>query len=114
LGLVLSALLIKDQNLEENSKTYLIMLSLTITKTSRDHPQADGLAERMVQTCKKGLRKICLIGNKEDWDLALPYIAMGYMMSKHVSFFSLFSTGDIPFHPLPLLLKWTRLWTWTP
>jgi hypothetical protein len=21
--------------------------------------------------------------------------------------------GDIPFHPLPLLLKWTRLWTWT-
>jgi hypothetical protein len=23
--------------------------------TLRDHPQADGLAERMVQTCKKGL-----------------------------------------------------------
>jgi hypothetical protein len=32
LGLVLSALLIKDQNLEEKSKTYLIMLSLTITR----------------------------------------------------------------------------------
>jgi hypothetical protein len=31
LGLMLSALLIKDQNSEENSKTYLIMLSLTIT-----------------------------------------------------------------------------------
>jgi hypothetical protein len=30
LGLVLSALLIKDQNSEENSKTYLTMLSLTI------------------------------------------------------------------------------------
>jgi hypothetical protein len=30
LGLVLNALLIKDQNLEENSKTYLTMLSLTI------------------------------------------------------------------------------------
>jgi hypothetical protein len=30
LGLVLSALLIKDQNSKENSKTYLIMLSLTI------------------------------------------------------------------------------------
>jgi hypothetical protein len=38
--------------------------------TSRDHPQADGLVKRMVQTCKKGLRKICLIGNKEDWDWA--------------------------------------------
>jgi hypothetical protein len=35
-------------------------------RTSRDHPQADGLAERMVQTCKKGLRKICLTKNKED------------------------------------------------
>jgi hypothetical protein len=21
--------------------------------------------------------------------------------------------GDIPFHLLPLLFKWTRLWTWT-
>ncbi len=35
-------------------------------RTSRDHPQADGLAKRMVQTCKKGLRKICLTRNKED------------------------------------------------
>jgi hypothetical protein len=33
---------------------------------SRDHPLADGLVEKMVQTCKKGLRKICLIRNKED------------------------------------------------
>jgi hypothetical protein len=32
LGLVLSALLIKDRNSEENSKTYLIMLSLTIAR----------------------------------------------------------------------------------
>ncbi len=39
----------------------------------------------MVQTCKKGLQNICINGNKEDWDLALPYIAMGYMMSKHAS-----------------------------
>jgi hypothetical protein len=31
LRLVLNALLIKDQNLKVNSKTYLIMLSLTIT-----------------------------------------------------------------------------------
>jgi hypothetical protein len=54
-------------------------------RTSRDHPQADGLAERMVQTCKKGLQNICLTRNKEDWDFALLYIAMGYRMSKHVS-----------------------------
>jgi hypothetical protein len=46
-------------------------------RTSKDHPQADGLIERMVQTCKKGLRKICLTRNKEDWDMALPYIVVG-------------------------------------
>jgi len=39
----------------------------------------------MVQTCKKGLQKIYLIRNQEDWDLALTYIAMGYKMSKHAS-----------------------------
>ncbi len=85
-------------------------------RTSRDHPQADGLVERMVQTCKKGLRKICLTRNKEDWDMALPYIAMGYRMSKHASlshFLTFYFLGSIPFHPLPLLLKWTKLWTWT-
>jgi hypothetical protein len=71
-------------------------------RTSRDHPQADGLAERMVQTCKKGLQKIYLTGNKEDWDLALPYIAMGYKMSKHASLFHL-SPYFLLFgrHPIP-------------
>jgi hypothetical protein len=39
LGLVLNALLIKDQNLEESSKTYLIMLSLTITKLQEIIPK---------------------------------------------------------------------------
>ncbi len=71
-------------------------------RTSRDHPQVDGLAERMVQTCKKGLQKICLTKNKEDWDLALPYIAMGYRMSKHASF-SHFAPYFLFFgrHPIP-------------
>ncbi len=56
----------------------------------------------MVQTCKKGLWNICLIRNKEDWDLALPYIAMGYKMSKHTSlshftfYFKFFRKHPIP------------------
>jgi hypothetical protein len=42
------------------------------------------------------------MGNKKDWDLALPYIAMGYMMSKHTSlshfspYFLLFRKHLIP------------------
>jgi hypothetical protein len=56
----------------------------------------------MVQTCKKGLWKICLTRNKEDWDLAFPYIAMGYRMSKHTSMFH-FSLYFLLFgrHPIP-------------
>jgi hypothetical protein len=56
----------------------------------------------MVQTCKKGLQKICLIGNKEDWDLALLYITMGYRMFKHVSLFH-FAPYFLLFgrHPIP-------------
>jgi hypothetical protein len=71
-------------------------------RTSSNHPQADGLIKRMVQTWKKGLQKICLTRNKEDWDLALPYIAMGYRMSKHASLFH-FSPYFLFFgkHPIP-------------
>jgi hypothetical protein len=56
----------------------------------------------MVQTSKKGFRKICPTGNKEDWDLALPYIAMGYRMSKHASLFH-FAPHFLLFgrHPIP-------------
>ena len=40
--------------------------------TSRDHPEADGLAERVVQTTKRGLRKYGLLwGSHGDWDLML-------------------------------------------
>jgi len=71
-------------------------------RTSRDHPEVDGLAKWMVQTCKKRLRKIYLTRNKEDWDMALPYITIGYRMSKHTSLFHF-----IPYfllfrrHPIP-------------
>ncbi len=51
---------------------------------------------------QKGFQKICLTKNKEDWDLALPYIVMGYKMSKHAflfhfsPYFSLFGRHPIP------------------
>jgi hypothetical protein len=54
--------------------------------TSRDHPEADGLAERMVQTVKRGLWKYSLNkGHHGNWDLQLSWIAMGYRFSKQAS-----------------------------
>jgi hypothetical protein len=56
----------------------------------------------MVRTCKKGLQKFCFTRNKEDWDLTLPYIAMGYKMSKFAFLFH-FSLYFLLFgrHPIP-------------
>jgi hypothetical protein len=51
---------------------------------------------------QKKFQNIYFTRNKEDWDLALAYIAMGYMMSKHASL-SHFSPYFLLFrrHPIP-------------
>ena len=54
-------------------------------RTSRDHPQADGLAKHMVQTLKVALRKACLVGKVTRWEDGLATITMGYPMSTHES-----------------------------
>ena len=44
------------------------------------------MVERVVQTVKCGLRKYGLLhGNHRDWDLMLPYVAMGYRFSWQAS-----------------------------
>ena len=43
-----------------------------------DHLEVDGLAEQVVQTTKRGLKKYGLLwGSHHNWDLMLPSIAMG-------------------------------------
>ena len=63
-------------------QTLLAKHEITHRLASREHPQSDGLAERMVQTMKRALRKCLCDGGGEDWDQILPYVAMGYRMSK--------------------------------
>ena len=65
--------------------TLLTKNALTHRIASRDHPQADGLAERMVQTMKRSLRKCLCDGGGLRWDELLPYVAMGYRMSRQKS-----------------------------
>ncbi|OAE27650.1 hypothetical protein AXG93_3337s1130 [Marchantia polymorpha subsp. ruderalis] len=53
---------------------------------SRDHREADGLAERVVQTMKSTLRKYDLQkGHLGNWDIQLPWLAMGYRFSRQAS-----------------------------
>jgi hypothetical protein len=111
---VLSALLIKDQNSKENSKTYFIMLSFTITGLQGIIPKLMACREDGLDI-QKGLWNICFIENKEDWDLALPYITMGYKMSKHASlshftpYFLLFGKHPIP--PSSIVTQMDMTWS---
>ncbi|CAI5479311.1 unnamed protein product [Closterium sp. Yama58-4] len=52
-------------------------VGITHRRTSRYHPQADGLTERMVQTIKKGLRAYGE-EHKRDWDQELHWVAAGF------------------------------------
>jgi hypothetical protein len=54
--------------------------------TAPNHPQADGLAERIVQTIKRGLRKYCAqVGNVDTWDEGVHWLALGYRCSPQAS-----------------------------
>jgi hypothetical protein len=62
--------------------------------TSPFHPQANGLAERVVQVVKRGLRKMCETAVTTQWDDQLPWIALGYRCSRQSS------TGFSPYELL--------------
>ena len=54
--------------------------------TSANHPQANSLSERVVQTLKRSIRKYTETHLADcHWDDALPYILLGYRCSKQKS-----------------------------
>ncbi len=118
LRLVLNALLIKDHNSKENSKTYLIMFSLTIVKLQGIIPKLMALQRGWFRHAKRDFKKFASLGTKRigTWPyLTSPWVLGCPNMPLCLNFLLIvYFLGNITFDPLPLLLKWTRLWTWTP
>ncbi len=114
---MLGAILIKDQNSEENSKTYLTMPSLTIVKFQRIIPKLMALQRGWFRHARRDFRIFASLGTKRigtwlyftlPWVTGCPNTPFCF-----ISLLTFYFLRDIPFHPLPLLLKWTKLWTWT-
>lgn len=68
-------------------------LGINRSLTSVEHPQSDGLVERMNRTLKTGL-SIAVGEDPGSWDTALPFVTFAYNTSKHAS------TGFSPFELL--------------
>jgi hypothetical protein len=94
------------------------MLSLTISRLQRIIPKLMALQRRWFRHARRDFGRFASLGIKriETWPyLASPSITRcSNMPICLISLLIFYFLGDIPFHPLPLLLKWTKLWTWTP
>jgi len=67
---------------------------------------------------RRDFERFASLGTKKIW--TWPYLTSPWvtgcpnMPLRLISLLTFYFLGDIPFHPPPLLLKWTSLWTWTP
>ena len=67
---------------EEQFQQLLLECMIDHHRTSANHPQADGLAERCVGTIKRALSKLCAEeGSQLEWDKHLPWLMLGYNSS---------------------------------
>ena len=89
---------VTDQGGEFQDSFHDLLVSCLIDHrvTSPNHPQANGLAERCVQSIKRALRKCCEArgGERTAWDADLPWIALGYRCSVQAA------TGFTPYELL--------------
>ena len=72
---------------KKNFATFLYDFHIDHRTTSPNHPQADGLAERAVQTVKRSLSKMISDSSSVSaWDTELlPWVVLGYNCSKQES-----------------------------
>jgi hypothetical protein len=106
---VLNALLIKDQSSEENSKTYLIMLSLTIVGLQGIIPKLMPLQRGWFKHARRDFGRFASLGTKRirtwpyltsPWVIGCPNTPF-YLISLIIFYFLV----GIPFHLFPLLFK---------
>jgi hypothetical protein len=74
---VLSALLIKDQNSEEKSKTYLIMLSLTIARPQGIIPKLMALQKGWFKHARRDFEIFASLETKRI--RTLPYLTLPWV-----------------------------------
>jgi hypothetical protein len=94
------------------------MFSLTIAKLQGIIPKLMAFSWRWFRHARKDFERFASLGIKRIG--TSPYLTSPWVIGCpntlfcFISLLTFYFLGDIPFHPLPLLLKWTKLWTWTP
>jgi hypothetical protein len=94
------------------------MLSLTIARLQGIIPKLMALQRGWFTHAKRDFRIFASLETKRigTWPYFTSPWVIGCLNTPLclISLLIFYFLGDIPFHPLPLLFKWTRLWTWTP
>jgi len=94
------------------------MLSLTIVGLQKIIPKLKALRKGWFKRARKDFGRFASLRTKRirTWpSLTSPWVIRCPNTPLYlISLLTFYFLGDIPFHLLPLLFKWTRLWTWTP